>query len=115
MNTERSLSEIEKNQIKDFPDSKSYYALSCEVLEDYEEGFECNLKLKLKHNKTGDIKVIQFINVSYNERLLIDIREAIGFYIINTSYLGWEPSQRYEVGDWDGEPPIFWAESFVIL
>ncbi len=114
MVTERSLEELKQNQIKEFPDSTSYQALSCNVLESYEDGYKCNLELRLKNKDSSDIKVIKFFNVTYDEAFLRSIREAVGFYIINTSYLGWGSTQRYEVGDWDGDPPIFWAESFKI-
>ena len=29
---------------------------------------------------------------------------------MTTSHLNWDPAQRVEGGDWDGGPPLFWAE-----
>jgi hypothetical protein len=30
---------------------------------------------------------------------------------MTTTHLHWDPSQQIEVGDWDGGPPLFWAEN----
>ncbi len=111
MNSERTLLEIAEHPyyVIDVPEEhRSISGI-------YEENFveqTASLMLVLEHVQSGKQLKLQFSNVSINEPVFTAIRDAVGFYFVDTSFLNWAPNQRIEVGDIDGGPPLFWAESF---
>jgi hypothetical protein len=107
METERSLEQIKKNLLSLLPEPETCRVLRYEYAEDFEGGY-ASLNLSVR-TTTGVIKLL-FSNVSLNGDPITPLRDAIGLYIIDTSFLGWDKKQKIEVGDWDGGPPIFWSE-----
>ena len=104
---ERTLNEIKANNYPILKNSENYQITRIEYDEDYETNIR-SLILTLR-NKKNLVKLI-FGNVVLNEEAILALRDASNLYIIDTSYLGWGKEQRIEIGDWDGGPPIFWAE-----
>ncbi len=111
MNTERSLQEIADHPYYVIDGPQEYRAISGNYEEDFKET-KASLILVLENIVSGEKRKILFLNVSLNEPVFTGIRDATGFYFVDTAFLNWSPSQRIEVGDADGGPPLFWAESF---
>ncbi len=109
MDKERNLKEIEENQLSILPDAKNYRVIRYQYDGNFEPQ-EASLVLTLQNQNTKEIVRLNFKNVHSNEEMFSTLRDSTGIYLIDTSYLGYSPKQRIEVGDWDGDPPIFWAE-----
>lgn len=113
MDKERSKEEIVRHRHPALPDAEKYRVVKCEYAEDFETN-RCELVLTVKHSDTCELKVLKFNNVGFNEPVFTSIRDVTGLYLMDTSHLGWSSQQQIEVGDWDGDPPIYWAESVQI-
>lgn len=110
MTPERSMEETTKYRHGILPDAERYRVVRCKVDSDFIAGTTL-LALTLSHMDTGAVRTLKFTNVGFNEPVLVALRDATGLYLMDTSHLGWDKSVRIEVGDWDGGPPLFWAET----
>jgi hypothetical protein len=108
MHTERSLQEIEQYAHSSFPDAREYRVVGCLYEVDF-ESHNASLVLVLKRIKSDEVRRVRFANPHFEEPPFIELWDATGLYLMDTSHLGWGQEQRIEVGDWDGGPPIFWA------
>ena len=109
MNTERSKEEIKKHRHGLLPDAERYRVVRCRLDSDFTAGTSL-LVLTVSHMDTGAVRKLRFYNVVLDEPMLVALKDANGLYLLDTKHLGWAESQRIEVGDWDGGPPLFWAE-----
>jgi len=107
MATERSIEQIKQNIIPILPEWDTCRVSRYEYNEDFETGYA---SLILTIHTTSEVTNLHFFHVHLNGDPIAPLRDAIGLYIIDTSFLGWDKNQKIEVGDWDGGPPIFWAE-----
>ena len=110
MKTERSLEDIKAHRHQVLPDAEKYRITHCSLDADFVTGITSFL-LTLMHQESGSVRKFRFMNVSISEPTLAALKDASGLYLIDTHYLGWSESQRVEVGDWDGGPPLFWAQT----
>jgi hypothetical protein len=109
MNEQRSLDEIKAHRHPVLPDAESYRVAGIR----YEHDLDANrssLILRVRNQKTGDTLCLQFTNPHFNSDVFQDLWDATGLYIMTTTHLHWDPLQQIEVGDWDGGPPLLWAE-----
>jgi hypothetical protein len=109
MNTERSLKEINDNPYHVIDSPEKYKAISGIYEEDFRSSV-ASMILVIENFETGEQHKLQFLNVSLNKPVFTAIRDATSLYFLDTSYLKWGQNQRIEVGDFDGGPPLFWAE-----
>jgi len=110
MRKKRAKNEIESNPFHIIVNPETYRAIHGY----YEENFrtsEASLLLTLEQHQKGKVVKLKFFNVGLNTPVFCAIRDSCGFYFLDTSYLGWSSNQRIEVGDTDGGPPLFWAET----
>jgi hypothetical protein len=110
MNEERSLNEIRSHRHAVLPDAESYRVVALRFECDL-DAHRSSLALRIRNEETGVICSLQFTNPVFNSAPFVDVRDATGLYIMTTTHLGWDRSQQIEVGDWDGGPPLFWAEA----
>ncbi len=111
MNAERSLQEISDHPYYVIDRPQEYRAISGNYEEDFREA-KASLTLVLENIISSEKRKLLFSNVSLNEPVFTGIRDATGFYFVDTTFLNWGLNQRIEIGDVDGGPPLFWAESF---
>ena len=110
MNHERSLEEINANRHDVLSDPENYRIVAMRFEKDLDSRAS-QLELKIQHTKTNQSCLLQFTNPIFNGDPFQPYYDSCGLYIMDTAYLKWGSDQRIEVGDWDGEPPLFWAES----
>ena len=110
MNTERSKEEIKTHRHGILADAERYRIVRCKVDSDFTAGTTL-VVLTLSHMDTGAVRRLRFTNVRLGEPMFVALQDAAGLYLMDTKHLGWAESQRIEVGDWDGGPPLFWAET----
>lgn len=109
MNKERTIKEIEENQHPILKDTKEYQVIRCQYDEDFIQQ-KAHLIITIRNKNNKETINLRFENVCFNESPFLLLRDSCGLYLIDTSYLGYNSDQKVEVGDWDGGPPIFWAE-----
>ena len=105
----RSLNEINAHRHPVLPDAESYRVVAIRFEHDYDTQ-RSSLALRIRNEETGDTCSLQFTNPAFNSDPFIELRDATGLYLMTTTHLRWDRSQQIEVGDWDGGPPLFWAE-----
>jgi hypothetical protein len=106
---ERSLEEINAHHHEILPDAEKYRVTRCRLDAEFTTG-KTTLVLNLIHSENGSRRELRFENVVIEESTLCALKDATGLYVFDTHHLGWAESSRIEVGDWDGGPPLFWAE-----
>jgi len=110
MNQERTIEEIKSHRYPALPEAEKYRVVRLDYTQDFEAS-DCSTILVIKHTDSGKKKSLRFSNSRFNDDLFTSLIDATGLYLMDTSHYGWGKEQRIEVGDWDGGPPIFWAES----
>jgi hypothetical protein len=110
MKTERTLEEIKAHRHEILPDAENYRIIRCNIDADFSSGTS-TLVMTLAHKESRAVRKLRFENVSVESPVLVALKDADGLYFMDTRHLGWSESQRVEVGDWDGGPPLFWAET----
>jgi len=109
MHEERSLDEINAHRHSVLPEAELYRVTAIRFEQDLDV-HQARLSLRVRNKKTGEVCSLQFSNPVFNSDPFMDLRDTTGLYLMTTDHLGWDPAQRIEVGDWDGNPPLFWAE-----
>jgi len=110
MNQEHSMDEIKAHRHPVLPDAESYRVTAIRFEHDFDTQ-RSSLALRLWNEKTGGTCSLQFTNPVFNSDPFMELRDAAGLYLMTTTHLHWDTSQQIEVGDWDGGPPLFWAEN----
>ena len=114
MNEERSLEEINAHRHGILPDPENYRIVAIRCEQDIETS-SSSLALRIRNQNTGHTCWLHFPNPKYNCDPFYQFFDWTGLYLMTTSHLGWSKDQRIEVGDWDGDPPVFWAEDVELI
>jgi hypothetical protein len=109
MNDERSLDEINAHRYAVLEEPEDYRVVAIRYEQDL-EAHVSSLALRVRHETSGHTCWLRFANAVFKEDPFFPLRDATGLYLMTTSHLGMESAQQIEIGDWDGGPPLFWAE-----
>jgi hypothetical protein len=110
MKEERGIDEIKQHRHHVLPDAESFRVVLIQFTQDFETR-RSRLRLRVRNEQTGESVSLCFTNPTFDTSPFLYLQDATGLYIMKTSYLGWDPGQAVEVGDWDDGLPLFWAET----
>ncbi len=109
MYEKRSLDEIKAHRHAVLPDAELYRVVAIRFEQDL-DAHRSSLALRLRNEETGATCSLQFTNPVFNSSPFLELWDATGLYLMTTTHLHWDRAQQIEIGDWDGGPPLFWAE-----
>ena len=110
MKEERGIDEINKHRHHILPDAESFRVVFIQFTQDF-EARRSSILLRVRNEQAGETVSLCFTNPTFDTSPFLYLQDASGLYIMKTSYLGWDPRQAVEVGDWDDGLPLFWAET----